>query len=95
MDEHQVIHDAEEIVTTPLETILVVDDDRLVLQVVATILENAHFVVLQAHSGGIVGRPRFRREPRSGPDIPGIWTSQRSRSMGLVNSLATRIASIT
>ncbi len=51
MDEHPVIPNVEELVTTPLESILVVDDDPLVLQVVATILENAHFVVLQAHSG--------------------------------------------
>ncbi len=45
------IRDVDENVVKPLESILVVDDDRLVLQVVVSILEQAHFVVLQANNG--------------------------------------------
>ncbi len=51
MDEHPEICDLDKGVSGPLESILVVDDDRLVLQVVASILETAHFVVFQADSG--------------------------------------------
>jgi DNA-binding NtrC family response regulator len=35
----------------PLETLLVVDDDEMVLKVVVAILERANFRVLSAHSG--------------------------------------------
>jgi two-component system, cell cycle sensor histidine kinase and response regulator CckA len=39
------------VLNAELETILVVDDDETVLTLVVTILEQAHFQVLSAHSG--------------------------------------------
>src|SRR6476660_36915 len=62
---------------TILETILVVDDDPRVLNVVVAILKNANFMVLSADSGGAAINLAEKTEQRidlllSDVDLPGM-----------------------